>query len=76
MDFLERIMNIIQIIGKGLLTIADAYVEPRWYGYPKTNGFQHDQDRLRNDVISVGNDLKKTIDKQHGRKQSHKFTSV
>lgn len=68
-------MNIIHIISNGLFSIADSYVDPRRYTYPKSNGFQRDQEHLKSDVENVGRELKKTIDK-YGREQSYKFTRI
>lgn len=65
-------MNILRILANGANSIADSYVNPRVYERPTAYGFAQDQAQLRQDVATVGNDMKESI-KKNGR--SHNSSS-
>ena len=67
-------MKLTKIFYDGLISIADAVVDPRTHSYPRSSGFQRDQRQLSGDVRKVGSDMKKAIDK-YGRKQPYEHSS-
>lgn len=50
----------------GFAIIADSYVNPREYVKPSDVGFVSDLNQIRGDVVVVGNDMKKAINKYGG----------
>ena len=55
--------KIIKMVANGYAVIADSYVNPRAYTLPTRDGFASDQNNLRGDVVMVGNDMRKALDK-------------
>jgi hypothetical protein len=64
--------SILKLVANGVDSIADAYVNPRAYIKPSKGGFVLDQNNLRTDVLGVGNDMKKVIQKNG---ESYRITS-
>jgi hypothetical protein len=68
------VMDIIQFLKNGLLSIADPIVEPRSYVYPKSRGFSG-MEKLSGDTRIIGDDMGKAI-KKYGGKQPHTRASA
>jgi hypothetical protein len=62
---MENDMNILNILRNGIQDMVGVYVAPREYEKPAHSGFAIDNQNLRGDVLTTGNDIRKAIT-EHG----------